>query len=77
VHGRQENFATYCFFRHNDLSILRDLPLRLAIWIFIIIHPIQWIGFDVTMDTVVIIIISDDVFIMISLPDNLSLRITQ
>ena len=53
--------------------VLRANTIR----VFIIVRPTQRIGFDVTGNPVHFGFVADDVFVIISLPDNLTFGITQ
>ena len=55
----------------------KDPPLRVAIWIFVIIIPTGWIGFDVFGDIVHFAFVADDMFVIIALPDGDSVRAAQ
>jgi len=47
------------------------------IWILIIIRPAGWIGFDVMADAFHFPFITEDGFVMVALPDDLSLCVLQ
>lgn len=55
----------------------RTYALCTVIWVFIVLRPHGWVGFDVLGDIVHFALIADDVFVIISLPDGDSVRAAQ
>ena len=51
-----------------------DPPLQPTIWIFVIVIPPQWIGFNVFGDVFHFAFVADDVLVIIALPNGDSVR---